>query len=202
MRRNPSSSVSSRSLTRRTVTGPVGACASVIVECARPAFLNRGSDCRAGTSPDPEQQHELLLDVGRDRVLPPVGFAVHLLPLEPDDIDEESFGEAMSADDGRGEAPALVGEVQAPVAMQLDVAVVGEPSDRLGDGRGRQAEPLDEPGSHRHDALFLDREDRLEVLLGRVVHLGHGPRLGPAPKNSRGQCPCVLCCRRYMPGGM
>ena len=73
-----------------------------------------------------EQQHELLLDVGRDRVLPAVGFAVHLLPLEPDDVDEQSLGEPVAAHDGGGEAPALVGEVQAAVAVQLDVAVVAE----------------------------------------------------------------------------
>ena len=110
-------------------------------------------------------------------MLPPVGLAVHLLPLEPDHVDEQSFGEPVPAHDGGREPPALVGEVQAAVAVQLDVSVIAEPADRLRHRRGRQAEAFDEAGPHRHDALFLDGEDRLEVLLGRVVHLGHALRL-------------------------
>ena len=85
---------------------------------------------------------------------------------------------------------ALVGEVQAAVAVELDEAVVAQAPDRLGDrGRG-EPEPFHEPGPHRHHALFLDGEDRLEVLLGRVVHLGHPLRLekmaGAAPFDCAG----------------
>ena len=54
-----------------------------------------------------EQLDELLLDVGRDRVLPPVGLAVHLLPLEPDHVGEQPLGEPVPAHDGRREAAAL-----------------------------------------------------------------------------------------------
>ena len=102
---------------------------------------------------------------------------MHLLPLEPDDVDEQALGEAVPPHDRGREATALVGQVEAAVAVQLDVAVVAQPADRLGHGRGRQPQPLDQAGTHRHDTFLLDGEDRLEVLLGRVVHLSHRLRL-------------------------
>ena len=102
---------------------------------------------------------------------------MHLLPLEADDVDEQPLGEPVPAHDRGREAAALLGQLQAAVAGELDVAVVLEPGDRLGDGGGREPEPLDQPGPHRHDALLLDGEDRLEVLLGRVVQLGHEARV-------------------------
>ena len=120
-----------------------------------------------------EQLYELLLDVGRDRVLPPRSFRVHLFPLEPDDVDEQSFGEPVPPHDGGREPAALFGEVEATVTRQLDVPLVLEPGDGLGHGGGRQPEALDETGAERNDAFLLDREDRLEVLLGGVVHLRH-----------------------------
>ena len=43
------------------------------------------------------------------------------------------------------------------------------------------AEALDEAGPHGDDAFFLDREDGLEVLLGRVVHLRHDANVPLAP---------------------
>ena len=131
-----------------------------------------------------EQLDELLLDVGRDRVLPAVGLAVDLLPLEADDVDEEALGEPVAAHDGRGEVAALLGEPQAAVVHELGVATADEAVDLLRDRRGGDLQPLDEPGPDGGDALLLELEDRLEVLLGGIVHLGHGglsvPLLGLA----------------------
>src|SRR5262249_49245351 len=59
--------------------------------------------------------------------------------------------------------------------LELDPAAVDEPADGLGDGGGGQSESLDEPGPHGDDALFFEGENGLEVFLGRVVQLGHGP---------------------------
>ena len=120
----PSSSVSSRSLTRGTVIGPGAAARAAPPARAGGLVLRAGNRVavRAGRR-IAEQLDELLLDVGRDRVLPAVGFAVHLLPLEPDHVDEQALGEPVPAHDRGGEPAALVGEVQAAVAVQLDVAV-------------------------------------------------------------------------------
>ena len=120
-----------------------------------------------------EEQDELLLDVGRDRVLPAVGFAVHLLPLEPDHVGEQSLGQPVPPHDRGRERAALRGEVQAAIAVQLDVAVVGEAPDRFRNRCSRQAESLDEARAQRDDTVLLDREDRFEVFLGCVVEFSH-----------------------------
>ena len=124
-----------------------------------------------------EQLDELLLDVRGDRVLPAVRLAVHLLPLEPDHVDEQTLREPVPAHD-RGREPAALGrELDGVVLAQLGVAGVAQPVDRLRDRGGRDAEPLDQARAQRRRALFLDLEDRLEVFLGRVMHLGHGAQV-------------------------
>ena len=100
-----------------------------------------------------EQQDELLLDVGRDRVLPAVGLAVHLLPLEPDHVDEQAFGEPVAPHDRGRHLAALVGEAQAAIVEQLGVAVVDEPVHRLRHRGGRQPEALDQTGADRARCL-------------------------------------------------
>ena len=72
-----------------------------------------------------------------------------------------------------GDLAALGGEPEGAVVEQLGVAVVDEAVHGLGDRGRREPEALDEPGPDRDDALFLDLEDRFEVLLGGVVPLGH-----------------------------
>ena len=53
----------------------------------------------------PSSSDELLLDVGRDRVLPAGRLRVHLLPFEADDVDEQALGEAVAAHDRWSRAP-------------------------------------------------------------------------------------------------
>ena len=60
-----------------------------------------------------EQGDELLLDVGGDGVLPPIGLPVHLLPLEPDHVGEQALGQPVAPDDRHGEVAPLVGELAA-----------------------------------------------------------------------------------------
>ena len=104
-----SSSISTFSLMRRTTTGP--GCELRERRGRRTLDLVRstpGSGCRAGRSPgSPSSSDELLLDVGRDRVLPAVGLLVDLLPLEPDHVDEQPLGEAVAAHDRVGDLAAL-----------------------------------------------------------------------------------------------
>jgi hypothetical protein len=133
-----------------------------------------------------EEDDELLLDVGGDRVLPAGGLLVDLLPLEPDHVDEQSLGEAVTPHHRGGELPTLRGEAQRSVVEQFGVAGVDQAVHGLGDARGRHPESLHEPGPDGQHALLLEFEDRLEVLLGGVVQFGHGPgrvltRLRPRP---------------------
>ena len=97
----PSSSISSRSLTRRTTIGPGSLFVSGTVGAPFARVLRTGDRVavRAGGGVA-EQLHELLLDVGRDRVLPTVGLGVHLLPLEADHVDQQALGEPVPAHDG------------------------------------------------------------------------------------------------------
>ena len=169
-----SSSISTFSLMRRTTTGP--GCIWVSGTDAGPSTLWRRAGDRVAVRAGgrvAEQQDELLLDVGRDGVLPAVGLLVDLLPLEPDDVDEEPLGEAVAPHDRGRHLAALVGEAEAAVVEQLGVAVVDEAVHRLRHRGRREPEPLHQPGPDRDDALLLDLEDGFEVLLGGVVPLGH-----------------------------
>ena len=120
-----------------------------------------------------KQQDELGFHVGRDRVLPAVSFAVHLFPFEADHVDEQAFGEAVAPHDRDRHLATLRREAQRAVVEELGVTVFDEPVHRLGDGRCRQPEALDQTGADGHGSFFLDFEDRFEVLLGCVVELGH-----------------------------
>ncbi len=62
-----------------------------------------------------EKEYQLLFNVGRDGVLPAIRFAMHLLPLESDHIEEQSLGEPMAAHDAGRELSALLGERDAAV---------------------------------------------------------------------------------------
>ena len=100
-----SSSISTFSLMRRTTTGPGAICVSGIDAGPSTWWLEPGIGLPCGqVRRVAEEQHELLLDVGGDRVLPAVGFLVDLLPLEADHVDEQALGEAVPAHDRRGDA--------------------------------------------------------------------------------------------------
>ena len=96
-----------------------------------------------------EQRDELLLDVGRDRVLPAVGLLVDLLPLEPDDVDEQPLGEPVAADDGDGDLAALRREPEAcgRRAARRSRAPRGGSRSRRRPARTGRAAPPGGPGS-------------------------------------------------------
>ena len=145
-----SSSISTFSLMRRTTTGP--GCICVSGTDAGPSTLCAGPGDRVAVRARrgvAEEQHELLLDVGRDRVLPAVGLLVDLLPLEPDDVDEQALGEPVPAHDRRRDLATLLGEAEGAVVEQLGVAVVDETVHGLRHRGGREAEALDQAGPDR-----------------------------------------------------
>jgi len=137
-----------------------------------------------------EQQDQLLLDVGRDGVLPAVGLAVHLLPLEADHVEQQPLGQTVSAHHARRELPALLRERDAAIGAQVQEAVLLEATDGLGDCCRGEPESLDEARPQRGDALLLEIEDLLEVLLGRVMHLSHR---GQDTLTSMGASAVVAC---------
>ena len=106
---------------------------------------------------------------------------MHVLPVQPDDVQQQPLGQPVLAHDGDGALAAEVGELQVPVVGDHQQSVALHPGDGLADRRAALVQPLGDPGAQRNDALFLELEDGSQVHLGRVdqvVHAG-GPLLGP-----------------------
>ena len=114
-----------------------------------------------------------------DRVLEPVRLFVHLVPWHVQDIDEQPFGEPVTAHDtGRGE-PASLGQAQAPLLVQLEQPLTLEPSHGLRHRRRGHAQTLDQPRAHGRDTGLLELVDRLEVVLrGGRTRCRHGGIVG------------------------
>ncbi len=114
-----------------------------------------------------EDRHETGLNLVGDDVFPASGLEVRLVPGQADDVDEEPFGEAVLAHHSLGAGQPFLGELEATSGTP-HVTLVGEPVDHLGDGLGRVAEPLDEPGlDDDREVFFHERVHRLQVLLER-----------------------------------
>ena len=96
-----------------------------------------------------EHREDLALDpLGHD-VLPAAGLVVDVLPLEPDDVDEQPLGEPVLAHDAGGEQAAVVGQLEVAVAGQAQQAVALHAGHRLRDGRAGVAQPLGDAGAQR-----------------------------------------------------
>jgi hypothetical protein len=98
---------------------------------------------------------------------------MHVLPLEPDHVDEQALGEAVLAHHRHGAGPARVGELEVPVARHDHQAVAFHPRDGLAHRRPALAEALGDPRAQRDDALLLEFVDRPEVHLSGIDELVH-----------------------------
>jgi hypothetical protein len=95
---------------------------------------------------------------------------VALLPLHPQDVDQEPLQEAMAPLDPRGELATLVGERDTFVLLIVQVALGGELLGHLGDaGRGQSQLGRDLVGLDR--PLFVGQViDAGKVILGVLAH--------------------------------
>ena len=127
----------------------------------------------------PEHLDQAGLDLVGDDVLPAARLEVGLLPRQPDDVGQQPLGQAVLAHHALGDRPALRGERQRP-APDLDVALVAQPLDHLGDGGRGVVESFGQAGLDDDHALLAQLVNGLEVLLQRRVEpLGHGARVPP-----------------------
>jgi hypothetical protein len=96
---------------------------------------------------------------------------VGLPPLEPEDLDEETFGEAMAADDRVGVVLTGLGQMHFFTVIQRDQPLALEPVDHLRDGRRREAKELRQARRNDVPVLVAKCVNRLEILLdgGRVA---------------------------------
>jgi hypothetical protein len=103
-------------------------------------------------------------------VLEALRFFVGLPPREPEDLDEEAFGEAMPANDRVRVALAGLGQMHFFTVVQLDKPLALESMDHLRDRGSGEAEELRETRRNDVAVLIGERVNRLEVLLdgGRI----------------------------------
>ncbi len=123
-----------------------------------------------------EQGVDAPLDRLGHHVLPAAGLDVHLLPGQPDDVDEETLRQPVLAHDPHGRLAALGGQVEVAVVLDGEQPVPLHPRHGLAHGRPGLAQPLGDAGTQRDDALLLQLEDRPEVHLGGVDEIAHASR--------------------------
>lgn len=74
----------------------------------------------------------------------------------------------MLAHDPDGVPASLLGQLQVAITVHAEQADPFHPADGLAHRRPALVETLRDPGAKRHDALFLQLEDRTEIHLRRV----------------------------------
>jgi len=121
----------------------------------------------------PQEFHDAALDRLAHHMLPAARLGVHLLPFEPDDVDEQAFGEAVLAHHPRRQPAALLRQLQMPVARDLKQAVSLHARHRLAHRRAALFEPLRDAGAHGHHTLLFQFEDGAEIHLRGVDQSGH-----------------------------
>ena len=120
-----------------------------------------------------EHLEQAALDLLAHDVLPAAGLVVHVGPVEPDHVGEQTLGEAVLAHHVHRAGAALGGELEVAVAFDDDEAVALHAADGLRHGRTGVAEALGDARAQRHDALLFEVEDRAQVHLGGVDEIGH-----------------------------
>lgn len=106
-------------------------------------------------------------------VFPPTCLGVHILPLQADDVDQKSLGEAMLAHDRDCHPPALVGEFQMPVSGNEQQAIPFHPGHGLAHRRPALFQPFGDSGAQGHHALLFEVVDRTEVHLRGIDQIFH-----------------------------
>src|SRR2546430_5561986 len=129
-----------------------------------PPHPGHGIAMRAGLGVA-EHHLDALLHLRRHRVLESLGLFVGLPPLESEDLDEETFGEAMAADDRVGVALPALGQMHFFTFVEGDKAIALKSVHHLRHRRGREAKDLPEAPRANVSVLVPERVDGPEVLL-------------------------------------
>ncbi len=122
-----------------------------------------------------EQLDEAALDLVGDHLLPPDRLLVGAVPGEPEDPDQEVLDQPVAADQALGQAPAGLGERQAPPLVH-DEPVADQPLHGLRGRGGGHAQPLRQTGLDEGDTLLAHLIQGLEVRRRGVLRRDHGPK--------------------------
>jgi hypothetical protein len=131
-----------------------------------------------------EELVDTLDDPLGDGVLELLGLAVHLAPVEPDDLHQEELDQPVAAQHVGGQLAAGRGEPHAAVGLVAHQAAVGQGLDHRRHRAGGDAETgRDLPHRHQRSGLpVLLEQDALEVILDRAGgHAGSLSRGMPRP---------------------
>jgi hypothetical protein len=115
-----------------------------------------------------------VLGSSRSLLIPRVSSPGMALP-EPDDVGEQPLRQPVLAHHRDRLLPALLGEGQRAVVLQVHEPVPLHAAHRLRDGRARVVQPLRDAGPHRGDALLLELEDGAQVHLSGIDEVRHMP---------------------------
>lgn len=131
-----------------------------------------------------------------EAVLEPVCLLVRLGPRHPEQIGQDSFGDAVAANDVLGHGEPGYGERDEATIVDFDETVIGETTDGLRYGRGADLEPLGKPGADHGNVFFAQLKDRLQIIFA-------GNRRGPVRGHDmriRGYCSAMTIRRSETTG--
>jgi hypothetical protein len=93
---------------------------------------------------------------------------VRLLVGHPDDVDQQQLGEAVLAHDRDGGGPAVLGQHQVAVVLDVEQPVALHPGDGLAHRRATLMQTLGDAGTQRGHTFLFQLEDGAQVHLGGV----------------------------------
>src|SRR5208282_2543678 len=103
-------------------------------------------------------------EVGRDRVLKPLGLVVNLPPLHAEKFRQHALDEVMPQRELAGDFAAGGVQANLTVGLNADESVFSEPAQRHGDRGRRHTQPVGEAGGDDFFALALSSQDGFQVV--------------------------------------
>ena len=101
-----------------------------------------------------EHFEQSTLDPLTHHMLPATGFFMHLLPLQADHVDQQTFGQSMTTHHPRRHGIALFSEFKMSIVLHPQQSVTLHPCHRLADCGAALMQPLRNPGPERRDPFF------------------------------------------------
>jgi hypothetical protein len=106
-------------------------------------------------------------------MLPAASLVVHLLPIQPDHIDQQPLGQPMLPHHSGGTHAPLGGQLQMTVTLNVHQVVTLHSGNGLRHGRATLMQALGNPRSKGNNPLLLQLIDGAEIHLGGVDQVAH-----------------------------
>src|SRR5699024_3000836 len=106
-------------------------------------------------------------------MFPAAGLIVDELPLQPDDVGEQPFGQTVLAHDVGGDPAALCGEFEVAVIADVEQTVAFHPGHGLRHGGPGVLQAFGDASAPRHARVFFAFHDRFVAPLGCITEAVH-----------------------------